>query len=264
MWKTWRPAVAAGGEPGEGWRDLAKTRNSRKRGRPRLDGAREPNGRLRRGGGDDGGRAVGATPEQTMRRIAAGMLAGGMPGADGKARGGLDMANCPLDWLHAAGLVDDAAHRVMMRWRELHRRICGAPAPASREKAGSVGDVTPEMQREWKYLSEVMSARERAAVFAIAVEECWPAWLLARDGWGGEDAICSADGKRCHLFRNGVAALVTAEAQPIQVVTGRNARRLTEPARGGNVRNGVSISGPETDHDDASHIPQAQIRTAGR
>ena len=256
---------------------MAKTKNGKKRGkmgavkrgRPRLEGVeREPNGRPRRGAARYAGggreRPVGATPEQALRRIATGMLAAGLPGRDGRTRGGLDGGNCPLDWLHAAGVIDDAAYQVMMRWRELHRRIIGAPDPASRDRVGSAAEVTPEMQRDWRHLSEAMTTRERECVFAIAVQECWPGWLLARDGWGEEHEATTADGKRCHLFRSGVARLVEAEAEPLQSLVRRQRRRLTRGARVGNVINGASISGSETDHPDADTPQTAATAAAGR
>lgn len=248
---------------------MAKTKNGRKRGkmgavkrgRPRLEGDREANGRLRRGIGGKDAPAVGATPEQRLRQIALAAMVGGVKDHKGRQlRGGLDMTGAPVDLLLGAGLITVEQHAVLMVWRELHCRIYGAPSVAARERVGTAAEVTPQMQARHRALSEAMTAREREAVFAIAVQECWPGWLLARDGWGDVSDVTTADGKRCHLFRAGLDAMIDAEAQPRQSVIRRGRRRLTDPARVANVINGASISGPETEQ--ASDDPSPDTRTS--
>lgn len=249
---------------------MAKTKNGRKRGkmgavkrgRPRLAGVeREPNGRARRGIGGNDAPAVGATPEQRLRQIALAAMVGRVTDHRGRQlRAGLEMTGAPLDLLLGAGLITAEQHGVLMAWRELHCRIYGAPSVAVRDRVGTAADVTPAMQARHRAMSEAMTAREREAVFAIAVQECWPGWLLARDGWGDVSEVTTADGKRCHLFRAGVDAMIEAEAQPLQQVMRRGQRRLTERAGGRNVINGASTSGPETDR--ASGDPSPDTRTS--
>jgi len=232
-----------------------------KRGRPMLAGAREPNGRLRRGIGGKDAPAVGATPEQRLRQIALAAMVGRVTDHRGRQlRAGLEMTGAPLDLLLGAGLITAEQHGVLMSWRELHCRIYGAPSVAVRDRVGTAAEVTPEMQARHRAMSEAMTAREREAVFAIAVQECWPAWLLARDGWGDVSEVTTSDGKRCHLFRAGVDAMIEAEAQSLQQVMRRGQRRLTEPAGARNVINGASISGPETDQ--TSDDPSPDTRTS--
>ncbi|MDF1720531.1 MAG: hypothetical protein P1U65_07650 [Minwuia sp.] len=250
---------------------MAKAKNRRKfgkkgkierRGRPRLKGDREPNGRLQRGGsGDD--RAVGATPEQRLRKIATAAMTVGIR-EEGAARQGTDLTGAPLDLLFGAGLVDDETYRALMVWRELHRRIVGAPAPAGRERTGTAADVSPAEHQRWRALTEAMTARQRGAVFAIAVQECWPAWIMARDGWTDPDSTITADGKRCQLFRAGAAALVAVEGKSIQSLASRAQRRLTDAQGAANVINGASISGPETGETDGATLHDTHRTAAAR
>lgn len=255
---------------GRRWR-MAKNGRKRgkmgavKRGRPRLSGQREPNGRLRRGGSagaEKDAPAVGATPEQRLRQIALAAMVGRVTDHRGRQlRAGLEMTGAPLDLLLGAGLITAEQHGVLMTWRELHCRIYGAPTVAGRDRAFGFAEVTPQMQARHRAMTESMTAREREAVFAIAIEECWPAWLLARDGWGDAAHVSTADGKRCHLFRAGVAAMMRAEAQPLQALARHRGRRLTEPGCTGNVRKGVSRSGSEAHHDAEDDPTPEIIRT---